>query len=197
MHRRRSFISPKIIICVPSCATPVERRAIQESAENAGAREVFLLDEPMAAAIGAGLPCYRTCWINGFCGYWRRYNGSWGCISWGLVYSNSVRVGGDTIDEAIISYIRRTMHLLIGEATAERIKKEIASACPPETGSGLKMKIKGRDLKELVPKEIEVDERQIAESIAEPVQNIVTAVLIALKQLILNWLRTSLIAALF
>lgn len=182
VHRRRSFISPKIIICVPSGATPVERRAIQESAENAGAREVFLLDEPMAAAIGAGLPVTEPAGsmvvdIGGG-------TTEVGVVSLGgLVYSNSVRVGGDSIDEAIISYIRRTMHLLIGEATAERIKKEIASACAPETGYGLKMKIKGRDLKEMVPKEIEVNERQIAESIAEPVQSIVTAVLVALESM--------------
>jgi len=181
VHKRRSFISPQIIICVPSGATPVERRAIQDSAENAGAREVFLMEEPMAAAIGAGLPVTEPAgsMIVDIGGGTTEV----GIVSLGgLVYSHSLRVGGDVIDEAIISYIRRTLNLFIGEATAERIKKEIASACVPSDGDGLEMQIKGRDLVAGVPKEITINERQVAEAIAEPVQAIVGSVKMALER---------------
>ncbi len=181
VHKRRSFISPQIIICVPSGATPVERRAIQDSAENAGAREVFLIEEPMAAAIGAGLPVTEPAgsMIVDIGGGTTEV----GIVSLGgLVYSHSIRVGGDVIDEAIISYIRRTLNLFIGEATAERIKKEIASALAPLNGNGLEMQIKGRDLIVGVPKEITINERQIAEAIAEPVQAIVGSVKMALER---------------
>jgi rod shape-determining protein MreB len=184
VHRRSSFISPQIIICVPSGATPVERRAIQDSAENAGAREVFLMEEPMAAAIGAGLPVTEPAGsmvvdIGGG-------TTEVGVVSLGgLVYSNSLRVGGDTIDEAIISYIRRNMNLLIGEATAERIKKEIGSALLSKQGSeqGTSIKIKGRHLIEGVPKEVALTEYQVAEAIAEPIQMIVTSVKLALESI--------------
>ena len=157
-----------IIVCVPSGSTAVERRAIQESAESAGARRVFLIEEPMAAAIGAGLPVTEPTGsmvvdIGG--GTTEVAVLSLG----GIVYSRSVRVGGDKMDEAIIAYIRRNHNLLIGEGSAERIKKEIGSACPPEDGDGRVMEIKGRDLMNGVPKEIVISERQIAESLAEPV----------------------------
>ncbi len=181
VHNRRSFISPQIIICVPSGATPVERRAIQDSAENAGAREVFLMEEPMAAAIGAGLPVTEPAgsMIVDIGGGTTEV----GIVSLGgLVYSHSLRVGGDVIDEAIISYIRRTLNLFIGEATAERIKKEIASACVSGNGDGMTMQIKGRHLIECVPKEITINERQIAEAIAEPVQAIIGSVKMALER---------------
>jgi rod shape-determining protein MreB len=181
VHKRRSFISPQIIICVPSGATPVERRAIQDSAENAGAREVFLMEEPMAAAIGAGLPVTEPAgsMIVDIGGGTTEV----GIVSLGgLVYSHSLRVGGDVIDEAIISYIKRVLNLFIGDATAERIKKEIASAAPPEKGDGLEMQIKGRDLVAGVPKEITINERQVAEAIAEPVQAIVGSVKTALER---------------
>ena len=160
VHNRRSFASPQIIICVPSGSTAVERRAIQESAESAGARRVFLIEEPMAAAIGAGLPVTEPTGsmivdIGG--GTTEVAVLSLG----GIVYSRSVRVGGDKMDEAIIAYIRRNHNLLIGEGTAERIKKEIGSACLPEDGEGRIMEIKGRDLMNGVPKEIVITERQI------------------------------------
>ncbi|MBV8548000.1 MAG: rod shape-determining protein [Alphaproteobacteria bacterium] len=180
VHNRRSFANPQIIICVPSGSTAVERRAIQESAESAGARRVFLIEEPMAAAIGAGLPVTEPTGsmvvdIGG--GTTEVAVLSLG----GIVYSRSVRVGGDKLDEAIINYIRRYHNLLIGESTAERIKKEIGSACPPEDGEGRVTEIKGRDLMNGVPKEIVITERQVAESLAEPVSAILEAVKIALE----------------
>lgn len=180
VHNRRSFASPQIVICVPSGSTAVERRAIQESAESAGARSVALIEEPMAAAIGAGLPVTEATGsmivdIGG--GTTEVAVISLG----GIVYARSVRVGGDKMDEAIISYIRRTHNLLIGESTAERIKKEIGSACPPEGGEGRLMDIKGRDLMNGVPKELTISERQIAEALAEPVGAIIEAVKGALE----------------
>ncbi|HEY5608894.1 MAG TPA: rod shape-determining protein [Alphaproteobacteria bacterium] len=180
VHNRRSFASPQVIICVPSGSTAVERRAIQESAESAGARRVFLIEEPMAAAIGAGLPVTEPTGsmvvdIGG--GTTEVAVLSLG----GIVYSRSVRVGGDKMDEAIIAYIRRNHNLLIGESSAERIKKEIGSACIPADGEGSQMEIKGRDLMNGVPKEILISERQIAESLAEPVSAIIEAVKVALE----------------
>ena len=180
VHNRRSFTNPQIIICVPSGSTAVERRAIQESAESAGARRVFLIEEPMAAAIGAGLPVTEPTGsmvvdIGG--GTTEVAVLSLG----GIVYSRSVRVGGDKLDEAIINYIRRYHNLLIGESTAERIKKEIGSACPPEDGEGRTTEIKGRDLMNGVPKEIVITERQVAESLSEPVSAILEAVKVALE----------------
>ncbi len=180
VHNRRSFANPQIIICVPSGSTAVERRAIQESAESAGARRVFLIEEPMAAAIGAGLPVTEPTGsmvvdIGG--GTTEVAVLSLG----GIVYARSVRVGGDKLDEAIINYIRRYHNLLIGESTAERIKKEIGSACPPEDGEGRTTEIKGRDLMNGVPKEIVITERQVAESLAEPVSAILEAVKVALE----------------
>src|ERR1700743_1904561 len=134
VHNRRGFARPLIIVCVPSGSTAVERRAIQESAQAAGARRVALIEEPMAAAIGAGLPVTEPSGsmvvdIGG--GTTEVAVLSLG----GIVYARSVRVGGDKMDEAIINYIRRYHNLLIGESTAERIKKEIGSACPPEDGA--------------------------------------------------------------
>ncbi len=180
VHNRRSFASPLVIVCVPSGSTPVERRAIQESAESAGARRVFLIEEPMAAAIGAGLPVTEPTGsmvvdIGG--GTTEVAVLSLG----GIVYSRSVRVGGDKMDEAIISYMRRNHNLLVGEGSAERIKEEIGTACPPDDGEGRTMEIKGRDLMNGVPKEITISERQIADSLAEPVSNIIEAVKVALE----------------
>jgi rod shape-determining protein MreB len=180
VHNRRTFASPQIIVCVPSGSTPVERRAIVESAESAGARRVFLIEEPMAAAIGAGLPVTEPTGsmvvdIGG--GTTEVAVLSLG----GIVYAKSVRVGGDKMDEAIIGYIRRNHSLLVGESSAERIKKQIGSACPPESGNGLSMQIKGRDLLNGVPKEIEITQRQIADALAEPVSAIVDAVRVALE----------------
>lgn len=177
---RRSFAAPEMIICVPSGSTAVERRAIQESAESAGARRVRLIEEPMAAAIGAGLPVTQPTGsmivdIGG--GTTEVAVLSLG----GIVYSRSVRVGGDKMDEAIIAYIRRNHNLLIGEGSAERIKKEIGSAAPPEDGEGQYMEIRGRDLLNGVPKELVISERQIAESLSEPISQIVEAVKVALE----------------
>ncbi len=181
VHGRRNFASPEVIICVPSGSTAVERRAIQESAESAGARKVWLIDEPMAAAIGAGLPVTEPTGsmvvdIGG--GTTEVAVLSLG----GIVYARSVRVGGDKMDEAIIAYIRRTHNLLVGESTAERIKKEIGSACAPDDGDGATVEIRGRDLMNGVPKELIISERQIAESLAEPVSAIIEAVKVALEQ---------------
>jgi len=180
VHNRRSFVSPQIIICVPSGATAVEKRAIQESAESAGAGKVFLIEEPMAAAIGAGLPVTEATGtmvvdIGG-----GTTEVAVLCLG-GIVYARSVRVGGDTMDEAIINYIRRNHNLWIGEGTAENIKKEIGSAQAPELNCGRTFRIKGRDLVNGIPKEIIIDERQIAESLAEPVAGIIQAVKVALE----------------
>lgn len=180
VHNRRFGVSPRMIICVPSGATKVEQRAIIESAQSAGASEVHLIEEPMAAAIGAGLPVTEATGsmvvdIGG--GTTEVAVISLG----GIVYSKSARVGGDKMDDAIIHYTRRVHNLLIGETTAERIKKEIGSACPPADGEGRKMEIKGRDLLNGVPKEIIVSERQIAEALAEPVGQIVESVKVALE----------------
>ena len=180
VHNRRGFSAPQVIICVPSGSTAVARRAIQESAESAGARRVFLIEEPMAAAIGAGLPVTEPTGsmvvdIGG--GTTEVAVLSLG----GIVYSRSVRVGGDKMDEAIIAYIRRNHNLLVGEGSAERIKKEIGSACVPPDGDGAVMEIKGRDLMNGVPKELVISERQIAESLAEPISAIIEAVKVALE----------------
>ena len=180
VHNRRSFASPQVIVCVPSGSTEVERRAIRESAEAAGARRVFLIEEPMAAAIGAGLPVTEPTGsmvvdIGG--GTTEVAVLSLG----GIVYSRSVRVGGDKMDEAIIAYIRRNHNVLIGESSSERIKKEIGSACPPDDAEGRVMEVKGRDQMNGVPKQLEISERQISESLAEPVAAIVEAVKVALE----------------
>jgi len=180
VHNRRTFASPQVIICVPSGSTAVERRAIEESALSAGARRVHLIEEPMAAAIGAGLPVTEPTGsmvvdIGG--GTTEVAVLSLG----GIVYSRSVRVGGDKMDEAIIAYVRRHHNVLVGEGSAERIKKEIGSACPPKDGDGRLMAIKGRDLMNGVPKELILSERQIADALSEPVGSIIEAVKVALE----------------
>ena len=172
--------SPRVLICVPCKSTQVERRAIRESALGAGAREVFLIEEPMAAAIGAGLPVSEPTGsmvvdIGG--GTTEVAVLSLG----GIVYSRSVRVGGDKMDEAIIAFIRRHHNLLIGEASAERIKKAIGSAAIPTDGNGTTLEIKGRDLLNGVPKELTITQRHIAEALAEPTSAIVEAVKVALE----------------
>jgi rod shape-determining protein MreB and related proteins len=180
IHHRRGLATPQIIVCVPSGSTPVERRAIQESAESAGARRVYLIEEPMAAALGAGLPVTEptgSMIVDVGGGTTEVAVLSLGSI----VYCRSVRVGGDKMDEAIIAYIRRNHNLLVGEGSAERIKKQIGSACLPEDGEGRVMQIKGRDLMNGVPKEIVISERQISEALAEPVGAIIEAVKVALE----------------
>ena len=180
VHPRSTFRpSPRIIICVPCGSTQVERRAIRESALGAGASEVYLIEEPMAAAIGAGLPVSEA-------------SGSMvvdigggttevGVISLGgMVYKGSVRVGGDKFDEAIINYIRRNYGMLIGETTAEHIKKEIGSAFP---GSEVREKeVKGRNLAEGIPRSFTISSNEILEALTDPLNSIVSAVKSALEQ---------------
>jgi rod shape-determining protein MreB len=180
VHESRLFSpSPRIIICVPCGSTQVERRAIRESALGAGASQVFLIEEPMAAAIGAGLPVSEP-------------SGSMvvdigggttevGVISLGgIVYKGSIRVGGDKFDEAIINYIRRNYGMLIGEPTAETIKKTIGSAFP---GSEVReMEVKGRNLSEGIPRSFTVSSNEILEALTDPLNNIVSSVKIALEQ---------------
>lgn len=180
IHKRKNFVNPQVAICIPHGATAVERRAIQESAEGAGARRVFLIEEPMAAAIGAGIPVTDPsgAMVVDIGGGTTEV----AVLSLnGIVYATSVRVGGDKMDEAIISYIRRTHNLLIGESTAEKIKKDIGSAIAPRDGEGRQISIKGRDLVHGVPKEIMISERQIAESLLEPVTAIAEAVKYSLE----------------
>lgn len=177
---KRSFTGPMIVVCVPSGSTPVERRAIQEAAEGAGARAVYLIEEPMAAAIGAGLPVTEPTGsmvvdIGG--GTTEVAVLSLG----GIVYARSVRVGGDKMDESIISYIRRHHNLLIGESTAEKIKKQIGTAYVDPNVPVKEMEIKGRDLINGIPKEMVFDEKQVAESLSEPISQIVEAVKTALE----------------
>jgi rod shape-determining protein MreB len=174
MVHPRSFFkpSPRIIICVPCGSTQVERRAIRESALGAGARDVFLIEEPMAAAIGAGLPVSEASGGG---------TTEVGVISLGgMVYKGSVRVGGDRFDEAIINYIRRNYGMLIGEPTAEAIKKKIGSAFP---GSEVKeMSVTGRNLSEGVPRSFTISSNEILEALTDPLNNIVSAVKNALEQ---------------
>ncbi|MDR3126027.1 MAG: rod shape-determining protein [Rickettsiales bacterium] len=176
----RSFAFPQVIICVPSGSTPVERRAIQESAEVCGARKVYLIEEPVAAAIGAGLPIDEPAGsmvvdIGG--GTTEVAILSLG----GIVYAKSVRIGGDKMDDAIIDYIRRNHNLLVGERSAETIKKEIGCAVPDSDKDGRTIDIKGRDLMNGIPRELTLSEAQIAEALAEPVRAIINAVKTALE----------------
>ena len=171
--------SPRIIICVPCGSTQVERRAIRESAIGAGARQVYLIEEPMAAAIGADLPVAEATgsMVVDIVGGTTEV----GVISLGgIVYAASVRVGGDKFDEAIINYIRRNYGMLIGEATAERIKKEIGSAFP---GSEVReMEVKGRNLAEGIPRSFTISSNEILEALTDPLNSIVSAVKSALEQ---------------
>ena len=171
--------SPRILICVPCGSTQVERRAIRESAAMAGAREVFLIEEPMSAAIGAGLPVDEPSGsmvldIGGG-------TSEVAIISInGIVYSNSVRIGGDKFDEAIINYVRRNYGTLIGESTAEKIKLEIGTAYP---GSEVReIEVKGRNLAEGVPRSFALNSNEILEALQDPLSGIVSAVKIALEQ---------------
>ena len=180
VHNKRTFFArPMVIVCVPSGSTPVERRAIQDAVESAGASKVYLIEEPMAAAIGAGLPVTEPTGsmivdIGG--GTTEVAVISLG----GVVYPRSIRVGGDTMDEAIINYIRRYHNLLIGESTAEKVKNEIGAACVTDE-KPRSMEIKGRDLVHGIPKEITLTEVQIAESLTEPINQIISAVKLVLE----------------
>ena len=171
---------PKIVICVPSGSTIVEKRAIRDAANNAGASQVYLIEEPMAAAIGAGMAVTEPIGsmvvdIGG--GTTEVAVLSLGCF----VYTTSVRVGGYKMDEAIVSYVRRNYNLLIGEMTAERIKKEIGAAKRTVDSIGLTMEIRGRDLMNGLPKEITINQAQIADALSDPIATIVEGVLVALE----------------
>jgi rod shape-determining protein MreB len=171
--------SPRILICVPCGSTQVERRAIRESAAMAGAREVYLIEEPMSAAIGAGLPIDEASGSMVL-----DIGGGTSEVAIiainGIVYSNSVRIGGDRFDEAIINYVRRNYGTLIGEATAERIKLEIGTAYP---GSEvLEIEVRGRNLAEGVPRSFSLNSNEILEALQEPLSGIVGAVKMALEQ---------------
>jgi rod shape-determining protein MreB and related proteins len=178
-HNRRTLVKPRIIICVPFGITEVEKRAVKESAEGAGAREVYLIEEPMAAAIGAGLPITEPSGnmvvdIGGG-------TTEVAVISLaGIVYSQSVRVGGDKMDEAIVAYMKRKYNLAIGEQTAERIKITIGNAYPLETQ--VSTEVKGRDMVAGIPKTVVVNSDEIREALSEPINAIVEAVLLALER---------------
>ncbi len=179
VHNRRNLVRPRIIVCIPSGVTQVERRAVRESAESAGAREVYLIEEPMAAAIGAGLPitepvCNMVVDIGGG-------TTEVAVISLaGIVFSRSVRVGGDKMDTAVLQHIKRQYNLLIGERTAEHIKTTIGNAYP--VGDRETMLIKGRDLVSGIPKTVDINSDEIRESIQEQVDSIVETIKVALEQ---------------
>ena len=178
-HNRSTLLRPRIVISVPSGITEVEKRAVRESALSASAREVYLIEEPMAAAIGAGLPITEPSGnmiidIGGGTTEVAIISLS------GIVYANSVRVGGDKMDDAILNYVKRKYNLLIGERTAERIKIEIGSAYPTDEQKSLI--VKGRDLVAGVPKTLELHTEDIREAIQEPVNAIVEATKIALER---------------
>ncbi|MEO6255746.1 MAG: rod shape-determining protein [Sphingomicrobium sp.] len=179
--RSKFLRGPEIVLCVPSGSTSVERRAIRDAATHAGASQVWLIDEPMAAAIGAGLPVIEP--IGSMIVDIGGGTTEVGVISLkGLAYAQSARIGGDRMDEAISSYVRRHYNLLIGEATAERVKKEIGTAMPPPEGKGLVAHVRGRDVARGVPTEIQLNQAEIAEALAEPVARIVHIVRVALER---------------
>ena len=181
VHRNRSFISPRIAVCIPSGATQVERRAIRESAESTGARDVVLIEEPMAAALGADMPIMES-------------NASMvveigggttevGIISLGgLATTRSVQLGGDKLDQALITYVRNNFQLQLGEQSAENLKKDIGSVCLPEDGTdGQTCTVRGMDLTTGLPREIEVSERHMYEAYSETVDQIAETVRDALR----------------
>ena len=179
IHNRRALVRPRIIICVPSGITQVEKRAVRETAESAGAREVYLIEEPMAAAIGAGLPVGEAAGnmivdIGGGTTEVAVISLS------GIVYSQSVRVAGDKMDDAIVQYVKRKYNLLIGERTAELVKVTIGTAYPDKDIKT--MEIKGRDLIDGLPKILQIDSEEIRSSLAETINAIIEAVRMALER---------------
>ncbi|MCX4361207.1 MAG: rod shape-determining protein [Mucispirillum schaedleri] len=179
VHNHKSLVRPRMVICIPSGVTQVEKRAVKDSAIQAGAREVYLIEEPMAAAIGAGLPIQEPSGnmvvdIGGGTTEVAVISLS------GIVYANSVRVGGDEMDDNIVNYIKRQYNLLIGTATAEDLKIKLGSAFPLE--NEIKTEIKGRDLVTGIPKTIEISDSEIREALKESIGKIVDAVRIALEQ---------------
>jgi rod shape-determining protein MreB len=181
VHNRKTLLRPRIIICVPSGVTQVEKRAVRESAESAGAREVYLIEEPMAAAIGAGLPITEASGnmivdIGGGTTEVAMVSLA------GIVYSKSVRVGGDKQDEAIVQYLKRKYNMLIGERTAEQIKIDLGSAFPDDDGSIRSLEVKGRDLVSGIPRNLDINSDEIREALSETVNAIVEAVRVALER---------------
>ncbi|GGY97701.1 rod shape-determining protein [Novosphingobium colocasiae] len=178
--KKNLFRYPEIVICVPSGSTSVERRAIRDAASNAGASQVYLILEPMAAAIGADMPVTEP--VGSMVVDIGGGTTEVAVLSLrGLAYTTSVRVGGDKMDEAIVSYVRRHHNMLIGDATAERIKKDYGIAVMPADGVGETIHIKGRDLVNGVPKEITISQANIAEALSEPIGAIIEGVRIALE----------------
>ncbi len=179
VHNRRSLIRPRIVVAIPSGCTEVEKRAVRDSAEQAGAREVFLIEEPMAAAIGAGMPIAEPQgnMIVDIGGGTTEV----AVISLGdVVYGRSIRVAGDELDEAVVNYIKKTYNILIGERTAEDIKIQIGSAFPLE--QELRMQIKGRDLVTGLPKTIELTSQEIRGALEEPLSQIIEAIKMTLER---------------
>jgi rod shape-determining protein MreB len=179
IHKKRVFVHPRVVVCVPSGVTEVEKRAVIEATLQAGAREAYLIEEPMAAAIGAGLPVHEPTGnmivdIGG--GTTEVAIISLG----GIVTSRSIRVGGDEMDEVIVQYIKRAYNLMIGERTAEETKVQIGSAFPVEQET--KMEIRGRDLVTGLPKTIEITSQEIREALSEPVSSIIEAVKVTLEK---------------
>ena len=178
-NTRKTLVKPRIVICVPFGITEVEKRAVRESAESAGAREVHLIEEPMAAAIGAGLPVTEATGnmvvdIGGG-------TSEVAVISLaGIVYSQSIRVGGDKMDEAIQAYLKRKYNLMVGEQTAERVKCQVGNAYPLD--EPLTMEVKGRDLVAGVPRTLVINSDEIRDALAEPINSIVDAVMSALEK---------------
>lgn len=179
VHKRKSFVRPRVIVSVPSGITPVEKRAVRESAELAGAREIYLIEEPMAAAIGSGLPVSEP--VGNMIVDIGGGTTEVAVISLsGIVYSQSVRVAGDKMDEAIVQYVKRKYNMLIGERTAELIKITIGTAYPENEIKTVD--IKGRDMVSGIPKTLEISSEEVMQAIAEPVNAIVNAVKIALER---------------
>lgn len=180
VHNRRSFVSPRVIVGVPSAITQVEQRAVKDAAQASGAREVYLIEEPMAAAIGVGLPVGEPTGsmivdIGGG-------TTDIAVISLqGVVYSKAARVGGDKMDETIMAHIKRKYNLMIGDRTAEQIKIELGSAAPTSDGPPRTMDIKGRDLVSGIPKTFSINEEEIREALSEPVNIILDTLKVALE----------------
>jgi rod shape-determining protein MreB len=178
VHNRKTLVRPRVIVCIPSGITPVEKRAVRESAESAGAREIYLIEEPMAAAIGAGLPITDASGnmivdIGGGTTEVAVISLS------GIVVSQSIRVAGDKMDEAILQFVKRKYNLLIGERTAELIKMEVGTAYPEENPKT--MEVKGRDLVTGIPKTLEINGEEVREALAESINTIVETVRITLE----------------
>jgi rod shape-determining protein MreB len=179
-HNRRTFVRPRVVVCVPSGVTPVERRAVKESALSAGAREVFLIEEPMAAAIGAGLPI-REATGNMILDIGGGTTEVAVISMGGIVTTNSIRVAGDKMDDAIVQYVKRRYNLFIGERTAEQVKITLGNAFPADE-DGASMEVKGRDVVSGIPKTLELTADEVKEALTEPLNSIVDVVRITLER---------------